>query len=76
MCENCEKFSPTTSHGKQEDDLNAIIRRMIMMELKRHRKKETVLKRAHSDTESTLARKRRSEDSRYRRWIWRRSQFR
>ena len=38
---------------------------MIMMELKRHRKKETVLKRAHSDTESTLARKRRSEDSRY-----------
>ncbi|XP_043784412.1 uncharacterized protein LOC122710557 [Apis laboriosa] len=56
--------SPTTSHGKQEDDLNAIIRRMIMMELKRHRKKETVLKRAHSDTESTLARKKRSEDSR------------
>lgn len=65
-CENCEKSSPTTSHGKQEDDLNAIIRRMIMMELKRHRKKETVLKRAHSDTESTLARKKRNEDNRYR----------
>ncbi|KOC67483.1 hypothetical protein WH47_11662 [Habropoda laboriosa] len=47
------------SHGKEEEDLNAIIRRMIIAELKRHRKREqTVLKRAHSDTESVVSKRR------------------
>ncbi|CAK9803604.1 hypothetical protein ANTPLA_LOCUS3722 [Anthophora plagiata] len=48
-----------TRHGKEEEDLNAIIRRMIIIELKKHRKKEQmVVKRAHSDTESVISRKR------------------
>ncbi|CAK9828846.1 hypothetical protein ANTRET_LOCUS6295 [Anthophora retusa] len=48
-----------TRHGKEEEDLNAIIRRMIITELKKQRKKEqTVVKRAHSDTESVISRKR------------------
>ena len=47
--------------------MNTIIRRMIIMELNRHRKREqTMLKRAHSDTESLLARKRHNDGRRYR----------
>ncbi|KAK1125543.1 hypothetical protein K0M31_005902 [Melipona bicolor] len=57
--------SRTTSYGKEEEELNRIIRRMIIMELNRYRKREqTMLKRAHSDTESVLARKRHNDGSR------------
>ncbi|KZC11430.1 hypothetical protein WN55_02810 [Dufourea novaeangliae] len=44
--------SATVSSGKEEEDLNAIIRRMIVTELKNHcRKAQATLKRAHSDTD-------------------------
>ncbi|XP_076286104.1 uncharacterized protein LOC143211893 [Lasioglossum baleicum] len=44
--------------GKEEEDLNAIIRRMIIMELrKRCRKEQATLKRAHSDTDSMMPKK-------------------
>ncbi|XP_076686751.1 uncharacterized protein LOC143378709 [Andrena cerasifolii] len=43
------------SLGKEEEDLNAIIRRMIITEVRRHQKKEqATLKRAYSDTESAI----------------------
>lgn len=60
-------YRPVTDHGKEEEDLNALVRRMIIVELKKHRKKEgTVLKRAHSDTETVIPRKRQSSKNRYR----------
>ncbi|CAL7936077.1 unnamed protein product [Xylocopa violacea] len=63
--ESTISFGPAAAsgHGKEEEDLNAIIRRMIIVELKRHRKKErTVLKRAQS--ESVLSRKKRNDANR------------
>lgn len=55
-----------TSSGKEEEELNVIVRRMIVMELKRHRKKEqAMLKKSHSDTENVLARKRCNNANRY-----------
>ncbi|XP_026670228.1 uncharacterized protein LOC108626012 [Ceratina calcarata] len=54
---------PAATRAKEEEDLNAIIRSMIITELRRHRKKEQrVLKRAHSDTESVLPKKRHDEN--------------
>lgn len=53
-------------HGKEEEDLNAMIRRMIVTELRKHRNKErATLKRAYSDTESVLPRKKSSTKNRY-----------
>nr|XP_034195269.1 uncharacterized protein LOC117611371 isoform X2 [Osmia lignaria] len=58
-------LSPVTDHGKEEEDLNALVRRMIIVELKKHRKKEEiVLKRAHSDTETVIPRKKQNSKSR------------
>ncbi|XP_076385680.1 uncharacterized protein LOC143264077 [Megachile rotundata] len=57
--------SPASDHGREEEDLNAIVRRMIIVELKKHRKKEKiVLKRAHSDTETVIPRKKQNAKSR------------
>ncbi|XP_076247250.1 uncharacterized protein LOC143187131 [Calliopsis andreniformis] len=49
------------NQGKEEEDLNVMIRRLIITELKKHRNKErAILKRAYSDTESSLPRKKSS----------------